>query len=159
MVQKKDESIKIVCRNKRARHDYEVGDRFEAGIVLTGTEVKSLRLGKANLIDSYAKIQDGEVWLINSHITPYPFAHYDNHEPERKRKLLMHKTEIKKLYGQTQEKGQSLIPLAIYFKNGKAKVELALAKGKRAYDKRQTLKERTADREIARAIRHRSSDY
>ncbi len=159
MVQKKDESIKIVCRNKRARHDYEVGDRFEAGIVLTGTEVKSLRLGKANLIDSYAKIQDGEVWLINSHITPYPFAHYDNHEPERKRKLLMHKTEIKKLYGQTQEKGRSLIPLAIYFKNGKAKVELALAKGKRAYDKRQTLKERTADREIARAIRHRSSDY
>jgi len=152
-----DKQAKVVCRNKRARYDYELGERYEAGLVLTGTEVKSLRLGKANLTDAYAKVIDGEVWLVNAHISPYPYAHYGNHDPERRRKLLLHAREIKKIYGKTQEKGQALIPLAVYFKNGRAKVELALAKGKRAYDKRQTLKQKEADREMARDIRRRSS--
>lgn len=154
-----DKNIKIVCRKKRARHDYDLGERFEAGMVLTGTEVKSLRLGKANLTDAYARVIEGEVWLLNAHITPYPYAHYGNHDPERRRKLLLHRREIKKLYGRTQERGQSLIPLAIYFKNGRVKVELALAKGRKEYDKRQVLKQRAADREMARAIRRRGSDY
>ncbi|MFH1134447.1 MAG: SsrA-binding protein SmpB [Pseudomonadota bacterium] len=152
----KDKNIKIVCRNKRARFDYELEDHFEAGMVLTGTEVKSLRHGKASLSDSYAKIEDGEVWLIKANISPYPFAHYDNHEPERKRKLLLKKKEIAKLFSRTQERGQSLIPLAIYFRDGYAKVELALAKGKKIYDKRQDLKRKDADREMARAFRRRS---
>lgn len=149
---------KIVCRNKRARFDYEIEDRYEAGLVLTGTEVKSLRSGKANLTDAYAKFIGGEVWLIKAHISPYPYAHYDNHEPERPRKLLLNKKELKKLYGRIQEKGQALIPLAIYFHKGWAKVEVAVAKGKRSYDKRQTLKQRDADREMARAIRRRDMD-
>jgi len=157
MSRTQDKEAKIVCRNKRARYDYELGERFEAGLVLTGTEVKSLRLGKANLTDAYAKVIDGEVWLVNAHISPYPFAHYDNHDPERRRKLLLHAKEIKKIYGKTQEKGQAIIPLAVYFKKGRAKVELALARGKRAYDKRQTLKQKEADREMARDIRRRSS--
>jgi len=152
-----EKQAKIVCRNKRARYDYELGERYEAGLVLTGTEVKSLRLGKANLTDAYAKVIDGEVWLVNAHISPYPYAHYGNHDPERRRKLLLHAKEIKKIYGKTQERGQALIPLAVYFKNGRAKVELALAQGKRAYDKRQTLKQKEADREMARDIRRRSS--
>ncbi|MEW6264712.1 MAG: SsrA-binding protein SmpB [Thermodesulfobacteriota bacterium] len=158
MVKKLEETVKVICRNKRARHEYELGDRFEAGLVLTGTEVKSLRLGKANLTDAYARIEDGEAWLIKAHISPYPFAYYGNHEPERRRKLLLHRKELKKLYGRTQERGQSLVPLAIYFKRGKAKVELALARGKRAYDKRQDVKRREADREMARALRHRQKE-
>jgi len=153
-----DPGIKVVCRNKKARHDYDLGEHYEAGLVLTGTEVKSLRLGKANLTDAYARITDGEIWLINARIDPYPFAHYGNHEPERPRKLLLGKYEIKKLYGRMQERGQSLIPLAIYFKEGWAKVELALATGRRAYDKRQALKQKVADREMARAIRRRFKD-
>lgn len=156
---KKDENVKIVCRNKKARHDYQLEERFEAGMVLTGTEVKSLRMGKANLVDAYARIIDGEVWLIKAHISPYPFTHYGNHEPERKRKLLLSSKEIKKIFGKTQERGQALIPLSIYFRKGWAKVELALAKGKRAYDKRQTLKQKEADREVARAIRRRQTDF
>ena len=154
----KDEGVKVVCRNKRARYDYELSERFEAGIELTGTEVKSLRLGKANLTDAYARVTDGEVWLINAHISSYPFAKYDNHEPERKRKLLMHKKEIRKLFGKTQERGLALIPLAIYFKQGWAKVDLALGKGKRSYDKRHTLKRKDAEREMERAIRRRDID-
>jgi SsrA-binding protein len=145
--------FKVVCRNKRARFDFELESRFEAGMVLTGSEVKSLRSGKANLTDAYAKIENGELYLHKAHISPYPFAHYDNHDPERKRKLLLNKKEIRKLYGKVQEKGQALIPLAIYFKNGWAKVELALARGKKSYDKRQTMKERDAEREMARVAR------
>lgn len=155
---KTKDNVKVVCRNKRARFDYHLENRFEAGMVLTGTEVKSLRLGKANLSDAYARIIDGEVWLINAHISPYPHAHYDNHEPERRRKLLLHRKEIRKLYGRTQERGQALVPLSIYFKEGKAKVELALAKGKKAYDKRQTMKRKDAEREMARAVRRRDYD-
>ena len=154
----KDKSLKIVCRNKRARFDYELDARFEAGMVLTGTEVKSLRMGKANLTDSYAKLKNGEVWLHKAHISPYPYAHFDNHEPERTRKLLLSKKEIGKLFIQTKERGYSLIPLAIYFKNGWAKVELALAKGKKAHDKRQSMKQRDAEREMARAIRRQDRD-
>jgi SsrA-binding protein len=158
MSKKQDSDIKIVCRNKRARYDYELEGRIEAGLVLTGSEVKSLRMGKANLTDAYARIVDGEVWLIKAHISPYPFAHHDNHDPERNRKLLLNQKEIRKMSGRIQEKGQSLIPLAIYFKKGWAKVELALAKGKKSYDKRHTLKERDADREMARAIRRRINE-
>lgn len=158
MTKKSNEDIKLVCRNKRARFDYEIGDRYEAGLVLTGSEVKSLRMGKANLSDAYAKVQDGEVWLVKAHISPYPYAHYDNHEPERPRKLLLNKKEIRKIFGRTQERGLALIPLSIYFKKGLAKVDLALAKGKKAYDKRQALKQQTADREIHRALRRRNTD-
>jgi len=123
-------------------------------MVLQGTEVKSLRLGRANLKDSYAKITGGEVYLHNMHIGAYPFAHYGNHEPRRTRKLLLHKEEIKRLIGKVEEKGQSLIPLEVYFKRGKAKVLLALAKGKRKYDKRQSIREREEKREIQREERY-----
>ncbi|MEE9436215.1 MAG: SsrA-binding protein SmpB [Candidatus Adiutricales bacterium] len=152
MAKAKSDGRKIVCRNKRARFDYKIGEKFEAGLVLTGTEVKSLRQGRANLTDSYARVIDGEVWLFNTHISPYPYSNFDNHEPERRRKLLLHKREIKKLYGRTQERGMSLIPLAIYFRDGKAKVEVGLAEGKQTFDKRQIIKKRTADREMARAL-------
>ncbi len=147
------DSSKLIAKNKKARFEYELGDRFEAGMVLKGTEVKSLRLGKGNLTDSYARIKNGEMWLIGCHISAYPFAYYDNHEPERPRKLLMHKQEIKRLTGKTQEQGVSLIPLRLYFKNGKAKVELALARGKKTHDKRQAIKAREHTREIARAMK------
>ena len=145
------EGIKIICQNKKARHDYFIEDTFEAGMVLLGTEVKALRDGKSSLGDSYAAIQGGEVYLLNCHISPFTPAHQFNHNPLRKRKLLLHKKEINKLIGKTKEKGYNLIPLKIYFKDGKAKVELSLAKGKRQYDKRQTIKKRESDREIAKA--------
>lgn len=147
-------TTKTVCQNRKARHDYFILDTYEAGMVLQGTEVKSLRLGRANLKDSYAKITGGEVFLHSMHIGAYPFAHYGNHEPRRPRKLLLHKGEIKRLIGKVEEKGQSLIPLEVYFKKGKAKVLLALAKGKRKYDKRQSIREREEKRELQRATRH-----
>ena len=147
------EGVKLIARNKKARFNYDLGDRYEAGMALTGSEVKSLRLGKANLTDSYARLKNGEVWLLSCHISPYPFASYDNHEPERPRKLLLHRREINKLSGKIQEQGMSLIPLSIYFKRGRAKVELALAKGKKTHDKRQTIKKRDQQLEIARALR------
>jgi len=146
---------KLIAKNKKARFNYEIGERFEAGMVLTGTEVKSLRMGKANLTDAYAKLKDGEAWLVSCHISPYPFAYYDNHEPERPRKLLLHKAELKKLTGKVNEQGMSLIPLALYFKRGRAKVELALAKGKKRHDKREAIKRRDMDREMERAMRQR----
>jgi SsrA-binding protein len=144
---------KVVCTNRKARHDYDLEERYEAGMVLLGTEVKSLRNGKANLKDSYARVVDGEVFLIGCHISPYEMGSHSNHEPERARKLLLHKREIKRLTGKTQERGLTLVPLRIYFKNRVAKVELALAKGKKVYDKRETMKRRTADREMERAMR------
>ncbi|MFH2127634.1 MAG: SsrA-binding protein SmpB [Pseudomonadota bacterium] len=147
-------NIKIVARNKKARFDYELGDRFEAGMVLTGTEVKSLRLGKASLSEAYAKVTDGEAWLVGCQIQPYPFAYYDNHEPTRQRKLLLHKRELKRLTVKLAEQGYSLIPTAIYFKRGLAKVELALARGKKKHDKRATIKKREQEREMARALKH-----
>ena len=149
----KSPNIKVVCQNKKARYDYEIIEVIEAGMVLLGTEVKSLRQGRANLKDSYARIKDGELFLMQCHISPYTHAYYDNHEPDRVRKLLVHKREIKRLLGKTQEKGLTLVPLKIYFKDGKAKVELALARGKRSYDKRETLKRKTEERELERAIK------
>jgi SsrA-binding protein len=130
-------------------------DQYEAGLVLTGTEVQSLRLGKANLKDSYAKVKDGEVWLYQMHISPYPFAYYDNHDPLRARKLLLHKREILRLYAKANEQGHTLVPLKLYFKAGKAKITLALAKGKREFDKREALRERDRKREVERARRQR----
>ncbi|WP_028314777.1 SsrA-binding protein SmpB [Desulfatibacillum aliphaticivorans] len=144
------EHTKLVCQNRKARHDYHIDDRFEAGMVLTGTEVKSLREGRANLKDSYARVKNGELWLHQFHISEYPFAYYNNHEPLRIRKLLMHKQEIKRLTGKINERGFSLIPLEVYFSRGKAKVTLALARGKKAYDKRQDIKKRESKREMDR---------
>ena len=151
----KNEGSRIVCQNKKAYFSYEILDKFEAGMVLQGTEVKSLREGRANLKDSYARIKKGEVYLYGFHISPYRHAYYDNHEPERVRKLLLHKQEIKRLLGKTQERGFSLIPLKVYFSKGKAKVELALAQGKKLYDKRESLKRKEESREMDR-IRKRN---
>ena len=146
---------KIICTNKQARFDYHLEDRYEAGLVLQGTEVKSLRDGRANLKDSYAVVDGGEVYLYNCHISPYPNGGYANHEPQRVRKVLLHRKEIRRLVGKTQERGLTLIPLRLYFLRGKAKVELALARGKKQYDKREDMKQRDADREIERAFRER----
>jgi SsrA-binding protein len=139
--------MKVVCTNRKARHDYEIVETYEAGIVLKGTEVKSLREGRANLKDSYAKIKDGEIFLLNAHISPYVYGNVNNHDPERQRKLLMHKREIMRLLGKVKERGYTLVPLSIYFdKNNRAKVELALAKGKSSYDKRESIKRRDEKR-------------
>jgi SsrA-binding protein len=142
--------IKIVTENRKARHSYFIEDTYEAGMVLLGTEVKSLRIGRVNLKDSYARIKKGEVFIHQMHISAYPFAYYDNHDPLRKRKLLLHKNEIKKLYGKVNEKGFSLIPLRVYFQNGKAKITIALARGKRKYDKRETIRRRDQQRDLER---------
>ena len=144
---------KIIAVNRKARHDYFIEDEFEAGMVLQGTEVKSMRLGRVNLKDSYARIADGEVFVHQMHISPYPFAHYNNHDPLRPRKLLLHKYEIKRLYGKINEKGLALIPLKVYFQKGKAKMTLALARGKRKYDKREAIRQRDEKRELDRARR------
>lgn len=142
--------IKIIAENRKARHEYFIEDRFEAGMVLKGTEVKSLRQGRANLKDSYARIKKGELYVHQLHISPYPFAYYNNHEPLRVRKLLMHHYEIKQLYGKMNERGYTLIPLRLYFREGKAKIELGLAKGKRHYDKRDTIRRRDEQRDLER---------
>lgn len=148
-----EDSVKIICENRKARFDYHIEETIEAGLTLTGTEVKSLRSGKANLTDAYASIHNGEAWLHQAHIAPYERGGYVNHEPKRKRKLLLHKIEIIKLFGKTQIKGYSLIPLKMYFKRGKAKVVLALATGKKAPDKRQDIKKREQNREVSRALK------
>jgi SsrA-binding protein len=152
---KKEPGIKVVTANKKARADYFIEDTFEAGMSLMGTEVKSLREGRANLKDSYAREKDGRIVLVGAHISPYPFGNRVNHEPERERQLLLHKQEIKRLIGKTRERGFTLVPLAIYFKNGKAKLEIGLGKGKAQYDKREAIKKREQDREMERAIRGR----
>lgn len=144
---------KIVCTNRKAHRDYSFVDRFEAGIVLTGTEVKSLRDGKAQLKDSYAQIEREELFLYNMHISPYTHGNIANHDPTRTRKLLMHKREIQRLIGKIQEKGLALIPVSVYFLRGKVKVELALGKGKREYDKRQDIKKREQNLEIEKALK------
>jgi SsrA-binding protein len=147
---------KIIAQNRKARHDYAVVDTYEAGVMLTGTEVKSLRLGRASLVDGFATIDDGEVFLRNVHIPEYEQGSWTNHEPRRVRKLLLHKEEINRLIGKTKESGLTLVPLSLYFTEGKVKVELALARGKRSYDKRQDLARRDADREVARALGRRT---
>ena len=143
--------IKIVTVNRKAKYNYFIEDTYEAGMVLLGTEVKSLRLGRVNLKDSYARIKKGEVFVHQMHIGDYPFASYDNHDPLRKRKLLLHKDEIKKLYSKVNEKGFSLIPLRVYFQNGKAKMTIAIAKGKRRHDKRETIRRRDEKKDLDRA--------
>lgn len=147
--------VKVICENRRARHEYHIMETYEAGIVLQGTEVKSLRAGRASLQDSFARVENGEVWLYNMHISPYEQGNRYNHDPKRPRKLLLHKREIMYLWGRTREKGLTLIPLRCYFKDGKAKVELALAKGKKLYDRRADLAERAARREMERALKRR----
>jgi SsrA-binding protein len=144
-----------VCVNRQARHNYFIDETYEAGLVLLGSEVKSLRDGKANLADSYARIQKGEAFLINTHVSPYPGANQFNHDPTRTRKLLLHRREIERLTGKTKEKGLTLIPLRLYFKDGRAKVELGLARGKKLYDKRETLKRKMAQRELERSLKSR----
>lgn len=146
---------KIICQNKRAFHDYFISDRYEAGLVLTGSEVKSLRAGKAHLNDAYAELRDGEAFLVNSHIATYDKASYFNHTPLRQRKLLMHRQELDRLHVKVNERGFTLIPLQLYFLNGHAKVELGLAKGKREHDKREATKDKEIKREIAQAMRKR----
>jgi SsrA-binding protein len=148
-------SIKVICRNRKARHDYHIEATFEAGIVLKGSEVKSLRQGRGNLKDGYAGIRGGEAYLYNVHISPYAQASRDNPDPVRDRKLLLHKKEIRRLIGKTQERGYTLIPLQMYFKEGRAKVELALARGKKLYDKRESLRRKTMEREVKKAFKQR----
>ena len=147
---------RISISNRKARHDYFIIEAFEAGIVLTGTEVKSLRQGNANLQDSYAELRSGEVWLEGMHINPYEHGSIYNHEPRRKRKLLLQKKQIRKLLGGLKEKGLTLVPLSVYFKGPYAKVELALARGKKSYDKREAIAKRESDRNIARLKRSRT---
>ena len=151
----REEAQKYIAENRKAFHDYHIIETFEAGIVLVGTEVKSIREGSANLRDSFARLEDGEIWLYNVHINPYSHRGYTNHEPTRKRKLLLHRQEIRKLIGKTVEKGMTLVPTRLYFKNGHVKVSLALAKGKHAHDKRETLKRRDIDRETRAAVKER----
>lgn len=146
---------KVIAQNKKAFHDYHIEERFEAGIVLTGTEIKSIRLGKVNLRDSFAQVRRGEVTLHNMHVSPYEQGNRYNHEPLRTRKLLLHRDQINKLIGAIKEKGYTLVPLKVYLKNGLAKVEVALAKGKKEYDKRETIKKKDAQREIEKAIKDR----
>ncbi|KAK1179697.1 SsrA-binding protein SmpB [Streptomyces sp. NBS 14/10] len=148
----KETGRKLIAQNKKARHDYHILDTYEAGLVLTGTEVKSLRQGRASLVDGFAQLDGGEAWLHNVHIPEYSQGTWTNHAARRKRKLLLHRAEIDKLIGKTQETGHTLVPLALYFKDGRAKVEVALAKGKKEYDKRQTLREKQDRRESDRAI-------
>ena len=146
---------KLVAQNKKARHDYSIDETWEAGLVLTGTEVKSLRQGRCSLVDGYADVQDGEVWLLGVHIPEYTEGTWNNHAPRRKRKLLMHKGEILRLIGKLKESGNALIPLSLYFSDGRAKVELGLGKGRKAYDKRQVLAKRDAQNEIRKEMGRR----
>ncbi|MCU0668184.1 MAG: SsrA-binding protein SmpB [Myxococcota bacterium] len=147
--------VGLVASNRRALHDYEILEKVEAGLVLLGPEVKSLREGRANLSDSYAVLRRGEAYLVNAHVSPYAQASRENPDPRRERKLLLNRSEIQRLAGKVAERGLTLVPLSLYFKNGRAKVELGLARGKRVYDKRQTLKRREQEREIERAVRDR----
>ena len=158
MAKKATEGIKVVATNRKARHDYAIEDTIEAGIVLIGSEIKSIRGGQVNLRDSYASIEGGEVWLHNTHIAPYDPASRFGHEPRRKRKLLLHKRQIARLASRVQEKGYTLIPLRMYLRNNRAKVELALARGKRQYDKRAAIAKREDQRRAQRALREHERD-
>jgi SsrA-binding protein len=155
MARSQQEAQEIVARNKRARHDYHILETWEAGIVLTGTEVKSLRAGAANISDAYAIVTDGEIFLLNAHIAPYHQGNQFNHEPLRTRKLLLHRREIRKLIGGVERQGLTLVPLDVHFRRGRAKVTLALARGKKVHDKRADLRRREDEREMARAIKRR----
>jgi SsrA-binding protein len=152
----REKAQKLLADNRKALHDYEILESFEAGVALLGTEVKSIRAGTTNLRDSYARVEGGEVWAFNIHIGPYSHRGYSDHEPLRKRKLLLHKAEIRKLIGKTVEKGLTLVPLRMYLKNGHVKLAIGLARGKKAHDKRETIKKRETDRETRAAIKERS---
>jgi len=152
----REQGRKLIAQNKRARYDYHIDDTWEAGMVLMGTEVKSLREGKASLADGYAMVRDGEAWLVNVYIPEYLQGTWTNHSARRTRKLLLHRREIKKIMDKTSEPGLTLIPLALYFQDGKAKVEIGLGRGKKAHDKRQSIAEREAKREMARVVRNRN---
>ncbi len=149
------ENIKIVTRNRKARHDYEILDTYEAGLALTGSEIKSIRAGRVNLREGFVRPRDGELWLLNTHIAPYDQAGVYTHDPLRPRKLLLHRREINRIMSSIQEKGLTVIPTMLYLKRGLAKVEIALARGKKKYDKRQALREKTSKRQIERALRER----
>jgi SsrA-binding protein len=151
----KEENLKVICRNRKAFFEYAIDDLYEAGLVLKGTEVKSLRQGKASIDDAYARFRDGEIYLYNAHISPYSHAALDSHNPERPRKLLLHHYELKRLLGKVQERGFTLIPLKLYFKDQHAKVEIALARGKKKVDKRETIRRREQQREMERARKRR----
>lgn len=151
----KEENIKLICRNRKAYFEYAIDALYEAGLVLKGTEVKSLRQGRANIEDAYARFRDGELFLYNAHISPYTHAAVDSHEPNRPRKLLIHRWELKRLLGKVQERGYTLIPLKLYFKDQHAKVEIALARGKKKHDKRETIRRREEQRELERARKRR----
>ncbi len=155
MAEGKNAEIKVVADNRKARHDYFIEDTYEAGMVLTGTEIKSLREGRVQLKDSYISIRHGEAWIKGMHISPYKFGNMFNVDPERDRKLLLHKTEIRKLYDKVRLKGYTLVPLRIYLKHGRAKMEIALARGKNLYDKRETQKLKDAAREMEKALKFR----
>ena len=159
----KETGRKLIAQNKKARHDYSISDVYECGMVLTGTEVKSLRAGRASLIDGFAMVEDGELWLHGVHIPEYNEGSWTNHTPRRKRKLLVHRAELAKLTAVAKEGGRTLVPLSLYFKDGKAKIEIAVAKGKKAHDKRQSLKEaedaREVEREVSRRFSGKASKY
>jgi SsrA-binding protein len=144
-----------IAENRKAFHDYHIVDTYEAGVVLLGTEVKSIREGNVNLRDSFARVEAGEVWIYNVHISPYSHRGYSDHEPTRRRKLLLHRQEIRKLIGKTVERGMTLVPTRMYFKDGRVKVAISLAKGKKAHDKRETIRRREADRETRAAVKER----
>ena len=151
----KPKGEKLIAENRRARHDYHLLDRYEAGVVLTGTEVKSLRDGRATLQQAFAEVRDGEAWLVGAHIAPYDQGNIANHDPDRARKLLLHGREIASLIGKVRERGFTLVPTRLYFKDGRVKVELALARGKEQHDKRRDIARRDADRQIERALKSR----
>ena len=150
-----EDRIKVVAKNRKARHDYIIEDTLEAGITLTGSEIKSIRAGQVNLRDSYAVVRNGELWLINAHIAPYKQASSQNHEPRRERKLLLHRREIRRFAGQASERGLTLVPLKIYFKRGRAKVLMGVCQGRQKHDKREAMKKAEAKRDMQRALRRR----
>jgi SsrA-binding protein len=147
------EEVKQVATNRKAYHDYFLEDTYEAGIALTGTEIKSVRAARVNLRDGFVQLRNGEAWLVNVHISPYDFGNRENHEPRRERKLLLHRQEIRKLQSKVSERGWTIVPLRLYLKDGRAKVEIALVRGKRLYDKKDAIAERDADRELRRAVK------
>jgi len=151
----REKGRKVVASNRKARHDYEILETLEAGMALLGTEVKAIREGRVNLRDSFARVEDGEVFIYNVHISPYSHRGYADHEPLRRRKLLLHRSEIRKLIGKTVEKGMTLVPTKLYFKDGRVKVAVSIAKGKKDYDKRETIKKRETDRETRAAVKSR----
>jgi len=151
----REDAQKVIADNRKAAHDYHFVETFEAGVALLGTEVKSIREGGANLRDSFARIEDGEVWVYNVHISPYKNRGYSDHDPKRRRKLLLHRHEIRKLIGKTVERGMTLVPVRLYFKSGRVKVAVGLARGKKDYDKRETIKRRETERETRAAVKSR----